>query len=67
MKTAHEIQMAIQKLAMERGDYDDNTPEFDAITEKMSGLKQTFVVLYNATTTSNSVACIRDGQVVVAD
>jgi hypothetical protein len=67
MKTAHEIQMAIQKLAMERGDYDDNTPEFDAITEKMSGLKQTFVVLYNATTTSNSVAFIRDGQVVVAD
>lgn len=67
MKTAHDIQKAMQKLAMERGEHDDNSPEFEAITEKLNGLRQTFIVLHNATATNSSVAFLRDGLVVIAD
>ena len=65
-KTAGEIHSMITKLALERGEYEVDTPEYEAISERMTGLKQTFIVLYNAQTSSESIAFMRNGSVVVA-
>lgn len=67
MKTFSEIHGMITKLAFEQGEYEVGTSEYEAIDEKLTGLKQTFVVLYNAQTTSQSIAFMRDNSVVVAD
>lgn len=67
MKSASELKKQIETLRFHQDNFEEDSPEYARVTEQLTGLKQTLVVVYNATTTSGSVAFMRDGNVVIAD